>query len=55
MYKLLALGGIGVLSVGSFMSCLGTGSTATMGDVLLLAGCGISAWGFAFWQPDAES
>ena len=54
MYKLLALGGIVVLSVGSFMSCLGAGPIAIAGDVILLSGCGISTWGFCYWQPDSQ-
>ncbi|WP_020580665.1 hypothetical protein [Endozoicomonas elysicola] len=55
MYKLLALGGIVVLSVGSFMSCLGAGALATAGDAVLLLGCGISTWGFCYWQPDSQA
>ena len=47
MYRLMAWGGIVVLSIGSFVSCLALGTWATVGDVLLLGGCLISAIGFS--------
>lgn len=50
--KKIALIGVGVMAIGSFMSCLAeTSMFSNIGVGLLLLSIALTAYGFTYWQP----
>ncbi len=49
--KRLALIGIVLMAIGSFLSCLASGLSAQLGSGLLLGGMALSTYGFVYWRP----
>ena len=51
-YKILALVGLIIMGIGSFMSCLAPTSTlCNVGNCILLASIAIMAYAFYYWRP----
>lgn len=52
IHKLLAVIGIILLGIGSFVSCLSLDSfIANIGNALMIIGIAISWYGFIYWKP----
>lgn len=52
IHKILAIIGIILLGIGSFVSCLSLDSfISNVGNALMIIGIAISWYGFIYWKP----